>query len=223
MQLDACPVRMRTMSPAVLLTTHARSASDCAFVPSGTRLDLISLLFRIVSAAWSEDVCPRGDSSQLFSSRGQKGVTCRRIEKLLRPEMTIIMKSSTDLHKNRLLSLHPVSQGCLSVKIDATTFEKPTSPVLVRCAWLSLSFPCVPCLWLLPFVCKRVSSRPGHCLQGLLSIHRALKLLSVTAQPKAHSPLIGASLRHMEGPRRGLVIARRACLYLSFEVFTCCG
>lgn len=60
------------------------------------------------------------------------------MEKLLRPETTIIMKSCTDLHKNRLLSLHPVNQGCLSVKIDATNFDKPTSPVLVRCAWLSV-------------------------------------------------------------------------------------
>lgn len=222
MQLDACPVRMRRMSPAVLLTTHARSASDCAFVPSGTLLDLISLLFRIVSAAWSEDVCPRGFKQALL----QQGSEERHLQahrKTASARDGDNHESSTDLHKNRLLSFHPVNQGCLSVKIDATNFDRPTSPVLVRCAWLSLSSPCVSCLWLLPFVCKRVSSRPGHCLQGLLSIHRAFKLLSMTAQPKAHSPLIGASLRHMEGPRRGLVIARRACLYLSFEVFTCCG
>lgn len=71
--------------------------------------------------------------------------------------------------------------------------------------------------------CERVSSKPGYCLQGLLSIQQALKLLSVTAQPKAHSPLIGASLRHMQCPRGGLFIARGACLYLNFEVFTCYG
>lgn len=48
-------------------------------------------------------------------------------------------------------------------------------------------------------------------------------LLSVTAQPKAHSPLIGASLRDTEGLGGGLLIAGRACLYLNFGVFAVPG
>lgn len=66
-------------------------------------------------------------------------------------------------------------------------------------------------------------SKSGCCLQVLLSIQCALKLLGVTEQPKARSPLIGASLRDMQSLGGGLFIARGACLYLNFEVFTCCG
>lgn len=65
-ELDVCPVWLCRMLPAVLLTTHGRSVSDCTFVPFGTPLHLISPLFRSLSAAWSEDLAPRGFTQMLL-------------------------------------------------------------------------------------------------------------------------------------------------------------
>lgn len=70
-QLDVCPVWLCRMSPAVLLTTHGRSVSDCTFVPFGTPLRLISLLFS-VSAAWSEDLAPRGFTQTLLQQESEE-------------------------------------------------------------------------------------------------------------------------------------------------------
>lgn len=99
MQLDVCPVGMWRMSPAALLTTHARSASDCAFVPSGTLLYLISLLFRSVSAAWSEDFCPRGLTHYLLQQGSEERHLQARRETASSssmPQTTVTMNSITD-------------------------------------------------------------------------------------------------------------------------------
>lgn len=57
-------------------------------------------------------------------------------------------------------------------------------------------------------------SKAAYSLLLLLSIQYTSKLLSVTAQPRAHSLLIGASLRDMARLRGGLLIARGACRIL---------
>lgn len=89
------------------------------------------------------------------------------------------------------------------------------------CAWLPLSYFhtfsfCGRSLLSVGFM----PSKAAYSLLLLLSIQYTSKLLSVTAQPRAHSLLIGASLRDTARLRGGLLIA---CLYSDFGVFTCSG